>query len=615
MEKDQFKAAAFAEILRLIKEVDPPIPSSRLSGSGSLPSVAAHRRIDPVRLTRSIAGDLDWVIMKALEKDRGRRYESANGLAEDIQRHLCDEPVSASPPSVRYRMQKFVKRNRAGVIAVGTLAAAMLLGIVGTTYGMLWAIDEKQQAENRLVQIGKSNEILGSIFENLDPEVLVDKDSRLRLALVDNLKLAVEQLDGESIGDPEMVAKLQLTVGWSLYRLAEFEKAFELTKQASETLTELDRKAGRPPSRETLASKRNLCWCMGRVDRYQIDEAITLARETFELSEQHLGARDPDTVISLSNLGHLLLDRDNDVALPLLEKTLPLAMEVLGPKDQTTLETMAAVGDVFHLTGQSDKALPLLERVVELVTEVHGEEHPATLRHSGNLAVFYMNTGRIDQVVRLLEKLLSLTERTLGPQHTQTNDCKFRLAVAYKMNGKQEQLADHYLKDVITFWEDRSQPENAMEVYRILGSGYMRAGKPELGLPHLINAYKYQMSENILSSGGVTYAADLALCYLSLKSYPEAEEAILGFMKANMHAEHGGHDESGDAHDHGEHTDHGKHADHGGHEDHGKHEDHGHDPRATTPGLMGSFVGIPVCKPRSELHCLAGESSKKPKHC
>jgi hypothetical protein len=157
LEKAQFKQAAAAEMLRLIREVEPPKPSTRLSGSASLPSVAAQRNIDPAHLTRSITGDLDWVVMKALEKERNRRYETANGLAADIRRHLSDEPVSASPPSAKYRMQKFVKRNRAGVITASLVGVALILGVIGTSWGMLSAkVAAANEAEQR--EIAEKNE-------------------------------------------------------------------------------------------------------------------------------------------------------------------------------------------------------------------------------------------------------------------------------------------------------------------------------------------------------------------------------------------------------------------------------------------------------------------------
>src|SRR5437660_10849211 len=96
----QLRSASFAEMLRIIREVEPPKPSTRLSSSEELPAIAARRKLEPHKLTRLVRGELDWVVMKALEKDRGRRYETANGLARDVQRYLADEPVLAGPPGL-----------------------------------------------------------------------------------------------------------------------------------------------------------------------------------------------------------------------------------------------------------------------------------------------------------------------------------------------------------------------------------------------------------------------------------------------------------------------------------------------------------------------------------
>src|SRR5437773_5648492 len=107
------KQAALAEVLRIIKEVEPPKPSTRLTDSHELlASLAAQRRTEPARLTKSVRGELDWIVMKALEKDRTRRYETANGFARDIERHLQDETVEACPPSAGYRLSKFLRRHK-----------------------------------------------------------------------------------------------------------------------------------------------------------------------------------------------------------------------------------------------------------------------------------------------------------------------------------------------------------------------------------------------------------------------------------------------------------------------------------------------------------------------
>ncbi len=140
LERGRFRKAAWDEILRVIREEEPPKPSTRLSGSASLPALAAQRQLEPTKLARLLRGDLDWVVMKALEKDRSRRYETANGLALDVQRYLAEEPVLAGPPTAAYRLRKFARRNRGPVLAACALLLALLVGMAGTTWGLLRAL-------------------------------------------------------------------------------------------------------------------------------------------------------------------------------------------------------------------------------------------------------------------------------------------------------------------------------------------------------------------------------------------------------------------------------------------------------------------------------------------
>jgi serine/threonine protein kinase/Flp pilus assembly protein TadD len=138
-DKQRLRSAGWDEMLRIIREEEPPKPSTKLSSSEALPSVAANRSMEPARLSRSVRGELDWIVMKALEKDRNRRYETANGLAMDLQRYLADEPVLACPPSAGYRLQKFVQRNKSG-IAVAALVLFVLV-LVGISVG--WAVRDR----------------------------------------------------------------------------------------------------------------------------------------------------------------------------------------------------------------------------------------------------------------------------------------------------------------------------------------------------------------------------------------------------------------------------------------------------------------------------------------
>ena len=130
LDAKDFKRGAILEMLRMVREVDPPRPSTKLSTAEALPNIAANRSIEPARLAKLLQGELDWVVMKALEKDRNRRYDTANGFARDIQRYLADEVVEARPPSRGYRLKKFVKRNKIQVIAASLVFLALVAGIV-----------------------------------------------------------------------------------------------------------------------------------------------------------------------------------------------------------------------------------------------------------------------------------------------------------------------------------------------------------------------------------------------------------------------------------------------------------------------------------------------------
>src|SRR5262249_26567315 len=156
--KERFKQAAYEEIRRIIREEDPPKPSTRLSDSkDSLASISAQRQTEPAKLTKLLRGELDWIGMKALEKDRTRRYGAANGFAQGIQRHLEDEPVQACPPSAAYRFRKFVRRNKGALLAAALVALALIAGTVVSTWQAIRATDAEQDAELKRAEADASH--------------------------------------------------------------------------------------------------------------------------------------------------------------------------------------------------------------------------------------------------------------------------------------------------------------------------------------------------------------------------------------------------------------------------------------------------------------------------
>jgi WD40 repeat protein/serine/threonine protein kinase len=158
LERKRLQKAALLEVLRVIREEEPPRPSTRLSTTDELPAIAARRGLEPKRLSGVVRGELDWIVMKALEKDRNRRYESANGFASDLQRFLADEPVQACPPSAIYRLRKLLRRNQGLVLAVVLVMLALIGGIIGTTIGLLQAQDEARKAGQERDQANQARE-------------------------------------------------------------------------------------------------------------------------------------------------------------------------------------------------------------------------------------------------------------------------------------------------------------------------------------------------------------------------------------------------------------------------------------------------------------------------
>jgi serine/threonine protein kinase/tetratricopeptide (TPR) repeat protein len=146
LERKRFQAVAFLEVLRLIREEESPRPSTRLSTSEGQLGIAANRGLEPKKLSGLMRGELDWIVMKTLEKDRNHRYETANGLALDVQRYLADEPVQACPPNASYRLKKFLRRNKGPVLAVSLVVLALVGGVIGATWGLIRATAAEARA-------------------------------------------------------------------------------------------------------------------------------------------------------------------------------------------------------------------------------------------------------------------------------------------------------------------------------------------------------------------------------------------------------------------------------------------------------------------------------------
>jgi eukaryotic-like serine/threonine-protein kinase len=188
LEAKQFKRGAILEMLRMVREVDPPRPSTKVSTAEALPNIAACRAIEPAHLKRALQGDLDWIVMKALEKDRTRRYETASGFAADVLRHLAYEPVLAAPPSQGYRLRKFVRKHRGAVIAASLVVLALLAGIAGTTLGFIRA-DRARAAEAK--RVAERDEALKKEAQRAMERDAANDELKYRLGISDMLLASI----------------------------------------------------------------------------------------------------------------------------------------------------------------------------------------------------------------------------------------------------------------------------------------------------------------------------------------------------------------------------------------------------------------------------------------
>jgi serine/threonine protein kinase/WD40 repeat protein len=179
----RLREVAFDEGLRIIREEEPPRASTRLSTTGELPTITEHCNTESAHLRRLLKGDLDWILLRCLEKDRNRRYETANGLAMDLKRYLADEPVAACPPSVRYRLRKIVRRHKGPVLAASLVVLALMGGIIGTTWGLIRANDQLVLALLHQARAGRLSGQMGQRLDSLEAlarAARIRRDERLR---------------------------------------------------------------------------------------------------------------------------------------------------------------------------------------------------------------------------------------------------------------------------------------------------------------------------------------------------------------------------------------------------------------------------------------------------
>ena len=273
-----------------------PVPRSPCPDPSSAIDIAKHRRTDPRSLAKQLRGDLDWIVMKCLEKDRTRRYETANGLGMDINRHLKNEPVLAGPPGAAYKFKKFTKRNKAAIATVGVVTAALLLGLTLAIYGFITASNERDQKvaalERARANFEKAREAVDHMLTEVSEKELagLPQMEQVRRSLLEKALSFYEEFLAEQSDDPEV----RVETGRSYGRAAEIQALLGLQNEAEQSYRKaialIERSGDDPEVRRSLGVAWNN---LGRLlsDAGRHDEAEQAYRTAIRLQETLINQR------------------------------------------------------------------------------------------------------------------------------------------------------------------------------------------------------------------------------------------------------------------------------------------------------------------------------------
>ncbi len=402
----ELRAAGYDAMRRMIREKVPPCPSARLAArpSEERALAASQRSAEDVKLVRQLKGDLDWIVMKCLEKDRSRRYETAVELAADLARYLAHEEVLARPPSTAYRLRKAFCRHRIAFSSAVTIALMLLVGIVVTTRESRRANRLERIAEARLVESEKSRSenqaiisLLTEIFQHEDAQV---SDGRSG-SMAEALDTAVRRLDLEFADRPDRRAQLQITLASSYVRLRQPASALSLFEQAR------DYYVGRygPDHEGSIKAAHGMANCYQSLNR--TEEAGTLRQSVLERCRRVYGLEHPTTVAAMHNFAQGHSDAN---ALSLREEVVRLSRKVNGLDHGTTYAAMWNLQLSYSAVGEVPEAYQLSTDLTLLGLKRYGADasHVTKQLHRAEVALY--DGGRWQEALRLRSEFTRLAK-------------------------------------------------------------------------------------------------------------------------------------------------------------------------------------------------------------
>jgi serine/threonine protein kinase/tetratricopeptide (TPR) repeat protein len=423
------------EVLRELRETDPERPSTKVGGNRETTTASAEARgTDPQQLTSLLRGDLDWITLKALEKDRERRYGTPSALAADVERYLENRPVVARPASTTYRLRKYVRRNRTAV-AVATGATALLMAFAVMQSLQLRRITRERDRADRIM------EFMTNMFKVSDPSEARGNSITAREILDKSSK----EIDAGLAKDPELQTRLMSTMGTVYVNLGLFSKA----QTTLERTIAIGRRAGGASNPDMLSAMSRLAFLLVRQGKYA--EAETLLQEAIPGQRQILGPDREETLRSIRVLGFA---QEGEGKYKEAEATVREALDgdrrYLGPEQWETLVCMTVLANILDDEGRLAEAEKLYRETQEIQARTFGPDYYATLTTASNLAGVLQEQGKLTEAEQLQREVLAARTRVLGPDHPDTMQVQINLANTLDSGGKYDEAERLYRKSIET---------------------------------------------------------------------------------------------------------------------------------------------------------------------
>ena len=522
-ESNALRQAGILEIQRTIREVDPPRASTRISSLGDTGSrIAEMRKTDLSSLRRTIRGDLDWIVFKAMEKDRVRRYTGASEMAADLRRYLNNEPVTANPPSALYKARKYVGRHRFGVAAASIIMLAMLAGIIGTSLGLIQAKKAQRLAGQEAETAEQVSGFLIDLFEISDP----NESKGNTITVREILDKGAEDIRRELKDQPITRARLMDTMGQVYMNLGLYTKAESLLDE-SLTLRRTSLGENSVDAAKSLDSLSVLY-----LEKGEYEQSESNSRKALEICEERLGPRHLLTADILNNLGNVCRKKANyEEAESIFKRALSIREELLGEEHQDVASCLNNLAIIAYQSGRLEEAEPLFERSIKIYEKKWGEDHPQVVKAVNNLGLLYYRTDRLEKAEARFRRCLTVNEKAYGSDHPNITNNLHNLGLVYNARN-QYARAEEVFKRIIGILETAHGPSHPdlSAALDNLAITYCLQGRYQEGIPYFEQAL--ENNEKIFGSDHPDLAYNLNNLAATYGRMEQPEKAVDYFKRS-----------------------------------------------------------------------------------